>query len=185
MKTDMFPETDLAPCRLPRHADVSWPGQPVAGRLAAGLLTSSLAVGSLAVGSLVYGLIPDLSATLAAIVLACRHAARSSRSGQDGAALAVAGLALGAFWLLLTSLALIIYRSRSSVATRDQSRDQESVPAQDLAVRDEEPSVVTRRPPEPRGGQPLQVLPGGEAKLDGSVRDLRSGDPLRPQPAPP
>src|SRR5258708_18882221 len=52
-------------------------------------------------------------------------------------------------------------------------------PAQDLAVRDEEPSVIAGRPPQPGPRQALQVRPTGPAVLDDAVSQRRLGQPAR------
>src|SRR5258708_39389529 len=57
--------------------------------------------------------------------------------------------------------------------------------AQDLAVLDEEPSVIAGRPPEPGIPQPPQVPPGPQAVLDDPVPERRLGQPVSPQRAPP
>ncbi len=63
---------------------------------------------SLAVASLVCGLIPILPATLAALILGIKAHQQIRRTGERGAVLATAGLALGALWVLLTVLVILI-----------------------------------------------------------------------------
>lgn len=65
---------------------------------------------SLAVASLVCGLIPLLPATLAAIILGIQARRQIQRTGERGAALATTGLALGAFWIVLTLAVLFALR---------------------------------------------------------------------------
>lgn len=62
----------------------------------------------LAVASLVCGLIPVLPATIAAIVLGIQARRQIQHTGEPGAALATAGLALGVFWVLLTVVVLFL-----------------------------------------------------------------------------
>lgn len=64
----------------------------------------------LAVASLVCGLIPVLPATLAAIILGIKARRQIRRTGERGTALATAGLALGALWVLLTVLVLLVLK---------------------------------------------------------------------------
>jgi Domain of unknown function (DUF4190)/Domain of unknown function (DUF1707) len=64
----------------------------------------------LAVASLVCGLIPLLPATLAAIILGVAARRQIRRTGQHGAGLAAAGLALGGLWVLLTVLLVFVLR---------------------------------------------------------------------------
>ena len=65
---------------------------------------------SLAVASFVCGLIPVLPATLAAIVLGVKAHRQVRRTGERGAGLATAGLALSALWVLLTVLVLFVFQ---------------------------------------------------------------------------
>ena len=65
---------------------------------------------SLAVASLVCGLIPLLPAALAAIILGIKARRQIQRTGERGAALATAGLALGALWIVLTLIVLFAVR---------------------------------------------------------------------------
>jgi hypothetical protein len=60
----------------------------------------------LATASFVCGLVPVLPVTIAAIVLGIQARRQVHHSGEPGAALATAGLALGVFWLLLTVVVL-------------------------------------------------------------------------------
>jgi hypothetical protein len=62
----------------------------------------------LAVASLVCGLIPFLPATLAAIILGIAAGRQIRRTGERGTALATAGLALGALWIVLTLIVLLV-----------------------------------------------------------------------------
>jgi hypothetical protein len=63
-----------------------------------------------AVASLACGLIPLLPATLAAIILGIQARRQIQRTGERGAAFAAAGLALGAFWIVLTLVVLVALR---------------------------------------------------------------------------
>lgn len=62
----------------------------------------------MAVGSFACGLIPLLPATVAAIILGIAAHRQLRRTGEPGAALATAGLALGLFWLVLTVVVLFV-----------------------------------------------------------------------------
>jgi Domain of unknown function (DUF1707)/Domain of unknown function (DUF4190) len=62
----------------------------------------------LAVAAVVFGLIPLLPATLAAIILGIAAHQRIRRTGERGTALATAGLALGALWIVLTLIVLFV-----------------------------------------------------------------------------
>jgi Domain of unknown function (DUF1707)/Domain of unknown function (DUF4190) len=64
----------------------------------------------LAVASVVCGLIPFLPATLAAIILGVAARRQIQRTGEGGDALATAGVALGALWIVLTVIALLVLR---------------------------------------------------------------------------
>ena len=64
---------------------------------------------SLAIASLICGLIPILPATLAALILGVKARRQIRRTGERGTALATAGLALGAFWVLLTILVVLLH----------------------------------------------------------------------------
>jgi hypothetical protein len=64
----------------------------------------------LATASLVCGLIPLLPATLAAIILGIQARRQIQRTGEGGAALATTGLALAAFWIVLTLIVLFVAR---------------------------------------------------------------------------
>src|ERR1700689_3849673 len=57
--------------------------------------------------------------------------------------------------------------------------------AEDLAVRDTEPTVFAGRPPPPAVGQPLPVGPGGQAMFDRPVPERRFRQPRGPRRAPP
>ena len=61
-----------------------------------------------AVAAVVCGLIPLLPATLAAIILGIAAHQRIRRTGERGTALATAGLALGALWIVLTLIVLFV-----------------------------------------------------------------------------
>ncbi len=63
----------------------------------------------MAVASLVCGLIPLLPATVAAIILGIGAHRQLGRTGERGAGLATAGLALGLFWLVLTVLLVFVF----------------------------------------------------------------------------
>lgn len=67
-------------------------------------------VNPLAVASLACGLVPVLPATLAAIILGVQARRQIRRTGERGAALAAAGLALGALWIVLTLIVLLALR---------------------------------------------------------------------------
>jgi hypothetical protein len=71
-------------------------------------LTGSRRNSALAVAATVCGLIPILPATLAAIVLGIAARRQIRRTGQDGIAFANTGLALGAFWIMLTLIVLLV-----------------------------------------------------------------------------
>lgn len=87
------------------------PLPPVASAPAAQLTgADSRQTNSLATASFVCGLIPLLPATLAAITLGTVAHRQIKQTGQRGAALATAGLALGAFWILLTLVVLFALR---------------------------------------------------------------------------
>jgi Domain of unknown function (DUF1707)/Domain of unknown function (DUF4190) len=73
---------------------------------AAYLCAASRRTNPLAVASLVCGLIPLLPATLAAIILGIAARRQIRRTGERGTALATAGLALGALWIVLTLIVL-------------------------------------------------------------------------------
>lgn len=62
----------------------------------------------LAVASFVCGLIPLLPATVAALILGVRARRQLRRTGERGAALAAAGLALAVFWLVLTVVTVFV-----------------------------------------------------------------------------
>ncbi len=62
----------------------------------------------MAVGSFTCGLIPLLPATVAAIILGIAAHRQLRRTGEPGAALATAGLALGLFWLVLTVVVIFV-----------------------------------------------------------------------------
>jgi hypothetical protein len=62
----------------------------------------------LAVASVVCGMIPFLPATLAAIILGVAARRQIQRTGEGGDALACAGLALGALWIVLTVIVLLV-----------------------------------------------------------------------------
>ena len=64
----------------------------------------------LAVACLVCGLIPVLPTTLAAMILGIAARRQIARTGERGAALANAGLALGALWIVLTLIVLFALR---------------------------------------------------------------------------
>jgi hypothetical protein len=93
---------------------------------------------SLAVASFVCGLIPLLPATLAAIILGIGARRQLRRTGERGGALATAGLALGVFWLLLTVLAVFVFRADvhcsagPDAAGRRSAADREAAPAGDV-----------------------------------------------------
>lgn len=63
----------------------------------------------MAAACLVCGLIPLLPATIAAIILGIGAHRRIRRTGDRGAALATAGLALALLWLALTMLAVFVF----------------------------------------------------------------------------
>ncbi len=71
-------------------------------------LTGSRRTSALAVAAAICGLIPILPATLAAIVLGIAARRQIRRTGQDGTAFANTGLALGAFWIVLTLIVLLV-----------------------------------------------------------------------------
>jgi hypothetical protein len=62
----------------------------------------------LAVASVVCGMVPFLPATLAAIILGVAARRQIRRTGEGGHALACAGLGLGALWIVLTVIALLV-----------------------------------------------------------------------------
>lgn len=66
------------------------------------LLRPAARTNPLAIASLACGLIPVLPATIAAAVLGVAALRQVRQTGQRGAGLAVAGLALGALYILLT-----------------------------------------------------------------------------------
>jgi len=84
---------------LPSHA-----AAPAAYLCAA----ASRRTSALAVASVVCGLIPVLPATLAAIILGIAAHRQIRRTGERGTVLATAGLALGALWLVLTLIVLVV-----------------------------------------------------------------------------
>jgi hypothetical protein len=53
-------------------------------------------------------MIPFLPATLAAIILGVAARRQIQRTGEGGQALACAGLALGALWIVLTVIMLLV-----------------------------------------------------------------------------
>ena len=71
-------------------------------------LTNSRRTSALAVAAAICGLIPILPATLAAIVLGIAARRQIRRTGQDGIAFANTGLALGAFWIVLTLIVMLV-----------------------------------------------------------------------------
>src|SRR5437588_11025560 len=77
---------------------------------AAYLPAESSRTNPLAKASLVCGLIPLLPATLAAIILGVQARRQIQRTGEGGAALATTGLALAAFWIVLTLIVLFVVR---------------------------------------------------------------------------
>jgi hypothetical protein len=85
---------------LPWQADAI----PVASLCAA----ASRRVCPLAIASVVCGMIPFLPATLAAIILGVAARRQIQRTGEGGQALACAGLALGALWIVLTVIMLLV-----------------------------------------------------------------------------
>ena len=64
---------------------------------------------SLAIASLICGLIPILPATIAALILGIKARRQIRRTGERGTALATAGVAPGAFWVLLTILVVLLH----------------------------------------------------------------------------
>jgi hypothetical protein len=77
-----------------------------AGAAAVYLPAAGLRNNPLAMASFVCGLVPVLPVTIAAIVLGIQARRQIQHTGEPGAALATAGLALGVFWLLLTVVVL-------------------------------------------------------------------------------
>ncbi len=82
---------------------------PSAAAAAAGPgVTGSRRTNALSVAAVICGLIPLLPATLAAFVLGIAARRQIRRTGEHGTALATAGLALGAFWIALTLIVLLV-----------------------------------------------------------------------------
>jgi hypothetical protein len=71
-------------------------------------VTGSRRTSALAVAAAICGLIPILPATLAAIVLGMAARRQIRRTGEHGIAFANTGLALGAFWIGLTLMVLLV-----------------------------------------------------------------------------
>jgi Domain of unknown function (DUF1707)/Domain of unknown function (DUF4190) len=86
----------------------SWSGTVTPAASAYLAAAPSRRTSPLAVACLVCGLIPVLPATLSAIILGIAARRQIARTGERGAGLATAGLALGALWIVLTLIALTI-----------------------------------------------------------------------------